>query len=75
MSLVDDVRDEWYELCVENATSFPLGSPQHIFWWSLRMELDNEETIRQWAEHPDKAFRSWVDYFLYKWNDIVESRP
>lgn len=60
----------WYNICVRRASRHPLHSVDHIFWWSLRFELQ-DPAVEGWALDPDAAMRDWIEYVSHHLDRIA----
>lgn len=61
----------WYNICVRLASQHSLRSVDHVFWWSLRFELQDPATVHAWATDPDRALRDWVEYLSHKLDRVA----
>jgi len=64
----------WYMECVERAHSYPTGSFGYVFWWSIRFDMSRSNVIEEWAKRPGNAFREWVLYLEFKWDQLERHR-
>lgn len=71
---VQEAMHFWYMECVERACQEPTGSFLYTFWWSLRCELSRDDMIEKWARDPDEAFKSWLRYLEFKWDQLADHR-
>jgi hypothetical protein len=71
---LQEAKHLWYTECVERACREPTGSFLYTFWWSLRTELYQKSTIRQWANNPAEAFKEWLLYLEFKWDQLEPHR-
>lgn len=63
--LLGNIRYDWYEHCTERAYEQSENRGHHLYWWSLRFELDPKPG-QLWLTDPNRALDSWLEYLTYK---------
>jgi hypothetical protein len=44
-------RMKWYEICVERAWEYPMGSYRDVFWWALRLLPDDNYDLAKFRDY------------------------